>query len=98
MAITLYCDMIVKSSIMVLDSSVALMNHVNPINLLNIININSQITWFVPLLILANIPLGHQFGQIALIPCMWQEKFLTKSGISLDLKNDWILSLQYNPG
>lgn len=57
MAITLYCDMIVKSSIMVLDSSVALMNHVNPIKLFNIININSLITRFVPLLILANIPL-----------------------------------------
>lgn len=57
MAITLYCDMIVKSTIMVLNSSVALMNHVNPIKLFNIININSLITWFVPLLILANIPL-----------------------------------------
>lgn len=58
MAITLYCDMVVKSSIMVLlDSSVALMNHVNPIKLFNIININSLITWLVPLVILANIPL-----------------------------------------
>lgn len=85
MAITLYCDMVVKSSIMVLDSSVALMNHVNPIKLFNIINIKSNYVVCSPL-DSGQYTFRHQFGQIALIACMWQEKFLTKSGISPDLK------------